>query len=350
MLKESLLSERQKELLALVVESHIQSAQPVGSRVLLDENQLPWSSATVRNELAELETEGYLSHLHTSSGRVPTDKGYRFYIDCLIQIKKCPKPVQDVLTAQVSQLGNRIGHVLHQIAELVSQYSSYTGLALTVESQMDVLKKIHLVLLEMGKVLVVLLNSVGIDREFVIACDVGVNQESLDRVSQFLSQTLEGERFSGFDHDRFFLQLQGIPELSELVSDVLKQVRNSVHTGPTMTTTGLSKLLDKPEFEYSSAAKEVLAVLEDTQTMTKILDSFLTTKAPTVVIGKEHDVPQLEGCSLVTVPVLHAGQPMGVLGLLGPKRMAYNQVLPLMYEVQQVFQTTLKGGFTHDRI
>jgi heat-inducible transcriptional repressor len=180
---------RKKVILDKVIESYISTAEPVGSKVIQETCNLELSSATIRNELNELEKDGYLTQLHTSSGRIPTDKGYRLFVDSVIQNKILPLEQRKNFENKIKLIETNINSILYQITEIMTEVIDYTTIVITPDIYMETLKIIHFILVDIDRVLVVLLNSLGVNREFLIEfAGNNLAQDDLNKISQFLTK------------------------------------------------------------------------------------------------------------------------------------------------------------------
>lgn len=329
---------RKCRILESTIRSYIDTAEPVGSNSLLKKNQFDCSSATIRNVLGELEDEGYLTHVHRSSGRVPTDKGYRLYVDSLMHIKEFPKADQIEFIPDILSVGYGVQDVLNQIVEIVSNIIDYTTIVVMPNIFQDTLKVIHLVLVDLDKVLLVLMDSVGTNQEFLLTVSENVNQEELNKISKVLTKKLEGKSISNINEQAFAGLISELPHFKKLLKSLGKEVRHvkrGLKKSNPLLSKGVSKMLTLPEFKNVEYTRRVIELLEENKLFSQLLADYLTNKDHKVLIGSEMRVENLEDCSLVISSVKIENEPVGGIGVLGPRRMAYPTIVPMVKEISK---------------
>jgi heat-inducible transcriptional repressor len=337
--------ERKHLILNTAIQHYIETAEPVGSKLLVDRYKFNLSSATIRSELNELEREGYLSHVHTSSGRVPTDKGYRFYVDNIVPRAKTAVPTQ--LQLQLQQANLNLQGVLANVSEVMSSLIDYTTIVLTPDLYQETLKTAHLILVDLDKVLVVLLHSAGINSEHLLQLSDKIDQENLDKIAKLLSRKLEGKPVYELNEDFVLSLSRELPDLvDELksLSKAVSQLRQSNQKRQNLLTKGMSNMIKLPEFKNIELTQRVLSLLEESKVLVNVLTEFSKQSPCQVVIGQETNVESLAECSLIVSQIGHETEPQGVIGILGPKRMAYTHVLPMVQSVTQHINTHLQKG------
>ncbi len=340
---DSALTERQKTILEATVTDFIETAEPVGSKSLIEAKGFSLSSATIRNDLSELEDKGYLTHVHTSSGRVPTDKGYRMYVDSLMTLQKLPPEQRQILNKQLAMIGNNVSDVLAQLTDVVSSLMDYTTLVLTPDIWRETLKVVHLVLLDLDKVLVVLLSSAGVNQEFVMSLE-GLAQADLDRLSRLLTQKLEGKAAYQLTEDLFAELVSELPHfkiaLTQLGTEIKRLVQS--HKSRKLMSKGTSKMLRLPEFKNVEVTQKVLETLEESKVLCHLLDRYMNpSTSQKTLIGEETQVENLKECSLVFTPVMRDDEPVALVGVLGPKRMMYPVVVPMIDRIGRMVSHSL---------
>lgn len=332
---ESQLGHRKKILLETAITSYIDTAEPVASQAL--QCQLPFalSSATIRHELSELEAAGYLTHVHTSSGRVPTDKGYRLYVDSLMQAKDLDVESKRRVLGHLRRINANVSDVLNQMSVIVASMLNYPTLVLTPDICRESLKVIHLISVDIDKILVVLLNSVGVNHEFLVKISDYVDQDSLNRISQLLTKKLEGKTLDGISPTDFGSLIGELPEFKGLLTRLQSEVKTVVshHRHQNLITQGVAQLVQLPDFQDLQVMQQVIRTIEEARTLCGLLSEAMVEGPKTVVIGSENPVPELQSCSMVMAPIKIDQTVSGVIAVLGPKRMAYTQVVPLVSEI-----------------
>ncbi len=338
-------SKRREAILHTAVQHYIETAEPVGSKVMADRYDFKVSPATIRHELNELEKEGFLGHVHTSSGRIPTDKGYRFYVDSVLaKPGSVPLPVD----VPVYQIGQNIQDVLSHVSDVMSSLIDYTTIVLTPDLYQETLKMAHLILVDMDKVLVVLLHSAGVNSEFLVQLNNNIDQDDLNKISKLLSSKLDGKPVYELNEQLILGLEKDLPELSLALKDLalsVSQLRKSNQKRQQLLAKGVSNMIRLPEFKNIELTQKVLSLLEENKVLGNLLTEFSRRSSVcNVMIGQEMNVEGLSECSLILSPVGHESEPTGVIGVLGPKRMAYSQVLPMVQSVTQHINTHLQKG------
>lgn len=330
-----MLDERKRQVLKATVINYIETAEPVGSKYLTEKHQFHCSPATVRHELNELEKDGYLTQVHTSSGRVPTDKGYRFYVDCLMPKQGLNKTQQAQLSRNLLALGHDLQDVLQCMSRILSSVLNYTAIILTPDIYQETLKAIQFVLADLNKIWVLLLNSSGLNQEFSFQISAKTSQDELNVISSFLTQYFYGEQISSIRKEvlqELAFRLPALNVLLEEFSDELQILVSENFRNREMVIQGISNMITLPEFRDPDLTQKVLATLEESQNLLRVLSSYNTADEK-VIIGHENTVENLWDCSMVIAPYTINNRPAGAIGILGPKRMTYEITIPVIHYV-----------------
>ncbi len=322
------LSERKKLILKSLVEAHIEGGEPVGSKSIMQSNLLTCSSATIRNEMAELEQMGYLVQPHTSAGRVPSELGYRFYVDTLVE--QYAKTTREVV--QINQLLKakmaEIDQILDTASRLASSMTNYTGIAIKPKASSVTMSKFELISIDGQQFAMVMITSGGTVKTKKVKAPGEATPELLRRLAELLNENLCGK---GAD----MITLPIIMELENamgdgayLVNPAVKcvwEVMNEIDGGE-MRLAGVNRLLNYPEYSDTQQFGQLLGTLED---QNEILDlvSGADSDEINVLIGSESPVKVMNNSALVFKPIKKNGRTVGVIGVLGPRRMNYKQVL-----------------------
>ncbi|MBT5954230.1 heat-inducible transcription repressor HrcA [bacterium] len=334
------MEKRQKIILKEAIANYIQSAEPVGSKLLVEKLNFSVSSATVRNELKTLETLGFLKQVYTSSGRIPTDEGYRWYVDFLEESDTL-SPVSAVNTQLEIIAVQKVKTTLNHVAKVMSSLMDYTAIVLTPDIYKMALKVVHMVLLDLNKVLVVLLNNLGDNQEFVFNLRQRMSQDELNKVSQIITAKMEGMPF--FESSDLVLrhlvnEFPNYASVFEVLNQEVERLSSFHETRESINVHGVSKMIQLPEFKNVEMTKNVLTELEENRFLTELISSHICREDGRVVIGKEFNNEKLEECSLVISPVKSRGVQAGAIGVLGPKRMKYSYVIPLVKQISDQVQ------------
>lgn len=327
------LDERKKSILHAIIDDYINTAEPVGSRTLARKHGLGLSSATIRNEMADLEEMGYLTQPHTSAGRIPSDKGYRFYVDQLMESSELTVEemysIEDAMETQI----NELSQLLKQASGVMSQITKYTSMAATPGKQNSILKTVQVVPVEKGKALIVVLANAGIIKNSLINIPETVLPEHLTTVSNIFNDKLKGLTIDS-------INASVIKEIELLLGNersVLHPVLNGVADCinqidcPEIYLDGTINMLNYPEFSDVVRAREFLNLMAAKDVLRKILNNVNRQgDYITVTIGEENKIVEMKDCSLVTTTYSLGNVVVGTLGVIGPTRMEYSKVLAAM--------------------
>lgn len=338
------LSDRKKQILKAVVEAHIEGGEPVGSKYIVQNNLLSCSSATIRNEMAELEQLGYLEQPHTSAGRVPSEKGYRFYVDSLVE--QYAQATSDI--AKINHLlklkMSEIDQILDTASKLASSMTNYTGIAIKPRSNSVTMSRFELVPIDSHNFAIVMITSGGV----VKTKKVKVRSEYTPPVLSKLSQLLNSD-ICGLEADMINLPIimnleNELGDYAFLVNPAIKAIYEvtSELDGGELKYAGLNRLLEYPEYADTQHLSNLLGTLEE---QNEILDLVSSPERDdiNVLIGSESPVKVMNNSSLVFKPIKKDGKTVGVIGVLGPRRMDYKKVLRTIEEIGDSISDVIDG-------
>ena len=327
-----ILSERSRKILYAVVQSYINYPDPVGSRVVTKRYPFGLSPATVRNIMADLEDMGFLTQPYTSAGRVPTDLGYRFYVDSLVRESELNANIEveilQGLYRRLEILKNNIELLLSETTKSLSMLSHYLGIAMSPTPDMTTLRKINLLKYNADKVAVVLFTDEGLIRNKIIAVDADISQKDLNRIATYLNS-----EFSGFTFDEIKMKI--LKEMSRekiqcdhLISKAMRICKEALcFPLNELFISGLSEVLSLPDFADLTAIRELSKAVEDKHNIIKILDTLSELDGVQIFIGSENEPSELKKLSLVASPCIEDERPVGVVGIIGPTRMNYAKAI-----------------------
>ena len=331
-----MLDDRKTAILSAVVHEYISTAQPVGSSHLVDAPGVGVSSATVRNELAQLEQEGFLVQPHTSAGRIPTDKGYRYFVDNLTT----PGPLDSAQTAQIGDFftaaHGRLEEMLHQTSDLLANLTNSTSLVVGPTPAEVEVRSVQLVPLSSTHATVVVVFSNGAVESSTIELSDGCDDERLADAAAVLAHNLVGKKLSevttidGVEND-------AVVALAAMARDAVFQVSSDdyVYVGGTSSVAA--------SFDAVEVVRNILHTLEQQFVVVSLVRDVLD-RGMSVAIGGEHGVEPLAACSIVVSPVVVEGEHVGSVGVLGPTRMNYPQALATVGLVSERLGTRLEEG------
>lgn len=329
------LDKRKAFILATVVYEYVNTAEPVGSVTLAQKYNLGVSSATIRNEMAELEAGGYLVQPHTSAGRIPSDAGYRTYVDRLMQPEALTKDDTRRIRDQFREASRELGDVIEQTTRLLSGLSGNLAIAIAPSRDTHSFKHVQLIWLSARTSLVVVVTSAGVAAQRVVEWQTDVAADDLTRLSNALNSRLGGrvmEDVRAEDLEGICSELGASAEVREAVRGVFAQARQIGE--PELAAAGAQNLLDQPEFHDLRKLRAILRIVEEQRTLYDLIADELATDGPRnnqphVRIGHELGPDELAECSVVTVPYRFGDRAVGVLAILGPRRMPYARLIAL---------------------
>jgi heat-inducible transcriptional repressor len=313
------LDERKTSILRAIVQEYITTAQPVGSTHIAHAPGVHVSSATVRNEMAVLEQEGYLAQPHTSAGRVPTDKGYRFFVDHMTTPGRLDSVASQRVGIFFDSAHGRLEEMLHQTTNLLAQVTQHAAVVVGPRAEKATVRSVQVVGLSARHALVVAVLSNGTIDNQTIELDGDTSDVRLSAVSSHLQVTMIGRPLDGPDESRSSGEA-AVDTLAATARDALQQRGSDepVFVG------GASSMARA--FDAVDTVRSVLRTLEQQYVVVSLVRDILD-RGLTVAIGAEHGVEPLAACSVVVSPVMVEGEQVGTIGVLGPTRMDYPQAL-----------------------
>ena len=322
---------RKQSILRAVVNEFTTSAVPVGSQALQSRYFVNLSSATIRSELADLTDRGYLTQPHTSAGRVPTDSGYRYFVDFLMDLEPIPDRVQSFIADEMRAAPGDVQGMVERVAMTLASVTQNASVASAPQGSMARIKHVDLVSLEPKEVLMILLLEGNLLRQQVVDTTQPATQAQLTRMAARLNASLSGR--SSDDARRHYEQAPlGLEkELLGRVIAVLDVYEKGAES--LVVHDGVRNLLRHPEFAESSRVTQVLEVLEETRYLTVLLRQLIGDSDLQIVIGSENASSQLKGCTVVLTTYGPSDRLKGVLGVIGPTRMAYSQTVARLQAV-----------------
>ena len=330
------LSDRQKLILTLIIHEHIRTAQPVGSKTLVEKYNLTMSSATIRNEMADLTDYGLLRQPHTSAGRIPTEEGYRFFVGNLIQKTGLPTNTRRTITHQFYQSRQDVEQWLRLAASVLANQSQAASLVTAPHSDKAIFKHLELIATRGRQVLMVLVLMGGEIRQQFISLAESVPQERLSEIANLLSQLCVRCDANQMSHIRGQLDT-----LSQDILDILLVEMALIEDSATgeIYLDGMSNVLSEPEFAESDEARQALHVLEERSLLENLLATTMTNTdvgGIQVLIGGEGTWEELRQCSVVLARYGDPNTLTGSVGVLGPIRMPYDRTISTVRFVANV--------------
>jgi heat-inducible transcriptional repressor len=348
---EDVLSDRAQLLLRVLVESYIREGQPVGSRSLTRDSGLSLSSATVRNVMADLEEYGFVSSPHTSAGRVPTDKGYRFFVDTLLRQRQrgTVDNVMDELRRRLEQEEDRDPKALVAVAsQVLSSLTHLAGVVTIPRQPHQSLSQIEFLPLSDNRVLVVMVVNSRDVQNRIVQLDRHYSAEELRRAANFLNQQFGGKELSQVRSDIVAELAQTGATLNQLMLDAIRVAQQVVgepgkQGEPEYVIAGETNLMEFAELSNVDKLRRLFDAFTAKRDILHLLDQSLHAEGVQIFIGQESGYQILDDCSLVTAPYTLDNETVGVLGVIGPTRMAYDRIIPIVDVTARLLGSALKS-------
>ncbi|MCF2555054.1 heat-inducible transcriptional repressor HrcA [Faecalicatena contorta] len=336
MLAEHGLSERKLKILHAIIQNYLETGEPVGSRTISKYTDLNLSSATIRNEMADLEELGYIMQPHTSAGRIPSDKGYRLYVDMLMEEKE-----QELSEMQEQMLdkADKMEKLLKQAAKVLATSTNYATMVSTPVSNANKIKFIQLSAVDEEQIIAVIVLGGNVIKNKIISMDEPISNENLLKLNMLLNTTLNGMSIEEINLGLIARLKEQAGIHSEVIGNVLDAVADAIQIDEDMQiyTSGATNIFKYPELSDKQSAQEIISAFEEKQQLTELVTKTLSQEDNTgiqVYIGDETPVQNMKDCSVVTATYELGDGMKGTIGIIGPKRMDYEHVLKSMKRLQ----------------
>ena len=336
MVTEHGLSDRKMKILHAVIKNYLETGEPVGSRTISKYTDLNLSSATIRNEMADLEELGYILQPHTSAGRIPSDKGYRLYVDMLMEEKE-----QELSEMQEQMLdkADKMEQLLKQAARVLASNTNYATMVSTPMNNSNKIKFIQLSMVDEEQVIAVIVLGGNVIKNKIIDVEEPLSNENLLKLNMLLNTTLNGMSIEEINLGLIARLKEQAGIHSSVISNVLDAVADAIQVEEDMQiyTSGATNIFKYPELSDNQSAQEIINAFEEKQQLTELVTQTLAKEDNTgiqVYIGDETPVQTMKDCSVVTATYELGDGMKGTIGIIGPKRMDYEHVLKSMKRLQ----------------
>lgn len=335
---------RRRKILEFIIQTYVETAAPVGSEAVCRRFHLRVSPATVRNVMGELEEQAFLTHPHTSAGRVPTTRGYRYYVDLLMSPEVLAEEDVQAIQALKSQPGDDPLDLLHTACRVIADVSGQVSAVLAPRMTQSVLRRIDLIPVNPRRVLGLLMTTEGLLKHTFLELQEAVDADELDRISRFLNEELEGQVLSTVEER---LQ-QALTDASNAFNYLYKRAQELwtlggfIESGETVFVEGSSRLLAQPEFRDAHRSRPMLEALESQGPIVTVLKETMAQGQPRTTIGSEHTVPALRECSVVSAPYRVGSRVAGALGVIGPTRMEYARMVSVVGQMAEAVSRAME--------
>lgn len=347
-MSKDIMDDRSKRVLCSVVESYIRNPEPVGSRFVTRRYALGFSSATIRNIMADLEEIGFLSQPHTSAGRIPTDKGYRFYVDYILDIHETGHDVE--LEQFFMKLNNKLENIRREFnintmfseaTDAISTLTNYIGVITPPRPQCTTFKRLDLIRYRTDRVVAILLTNEGIIINKIIHIPPSYTQDDLNKITDYLNS-----EYSGYTLDKVMSLLTEKVSIekgqyNDLLTRTIKIYEEALSlAAEDIFVSGLHDAINLPDFSDISKIKELSRAIKEKHLILGLLNEFADIEGVQVIIGNENPISELKSLSIVASTYKDKERNMGVIALLGPRRMDYSMAINMVDNVAKLISKT----------
>jgi heat-inducible transcriptional repressor len=331
---------RTQHLLKTLINHHIADGQPVGSKTLTTSSGLDLSSASIRNIMKDLEDAGFISSPHTSAGRIPTHKGYRFFVDSLVTMKSPNKADLDILQSSLQTSNSK--DLVNITADILSSMTNFAGVVMLPKAKKISFKHIEFLNLSKQRILVIIVTSDGSVQNRVLDTQEEYDQSTLIEASNFFNDHYK-------DLDISKIKEKIIDELSTMKKNMTNLMSAAVELSinpkldENLILTGQGKLLDTVDLSQNvKSIKKIIELFEKKTALLQLLEKSHHSSGMQIFIGEESGYQALDECSIVTAPYQSDGEVLGILGVIGPTRMAYERVIPIVDITAKMLSKSIK--------
>lgn len=370
--------QRKRKVLHSVIHEYVRTGKPVGSHTVVDTGRLDLSSATIRNILSDLEQEELIMHPHTSAGRVPTDKGYRSYVDSLIELQRLAIREQTRIQREYETRIKEIEGLMSQTSKMLSSISHYTGFVMTPKLEKNIFSHMELVPISGHRILVAMITQSGLTRHFIVNTQMVLPRERLRSISRIINQSFQGQTLKEVQlrmMERLDTVMQEYRDMITLAKEIGLEIKK--FSTSAIYLDGTSNILSLPDFTKADDQQDIFKIIEEKQILMNLLEKDLlqesdesfsdrphpnerkdsrrkkgkfdqqTAKSPHsshvhIRIGSENTIKAMQNLSLVSSTYQLADKTVGVLGILGPKRMEYPKMIALVDYISHMMNRVLK--------
>lgn len=332
------LTQRQQNILLAIVMDYIATAEPVGSRTISKKYDLNLSPATIRNDMSDLEELGLLKQPHSSAGRIPSDLGYRKFVDFLMQRHELPESDKNLIKNIQSNNLSNLEHIIEQSARVLSALSNTVAIIQFPESDKDFVKHFRILPINDLTFVIVIVSSTGKVNDYLVKLDSPVNEAFFDKVSEYFNVEIIGTPMSMLQKKLSDL-VTGNLEYDKILKSIYRSIKENLsYEKSKICVTGTSNLLKEPEFLQNDKAHSLVNFFEGESKLKEFSDVFMEAGSslsdkPIILIGQEISITQLQDCSLIVGSYNVGNSITGAIGLLGPTRMQYSKSVATLEEM-----------------
>ena len=333
-----MLDDRKKRILQAIVDEYVNTAEPVSSGAISKKKGLDFSSATIRNEMSELEKSGYLEKTHTSSGRIPSVKGYRLYVDELLKEDNISLEEIKYIKEKLQIKADQIEDLTKIASNTLSEITHYTTVAIGPKVTKQIIKEIKFVLLGSRMLMAVILTNTGMIKETIINFGEDIYEDQIETINLLFNSKLQGKPLEKINEPLDEYIFTEMKSSASMIKTIIEQLNKVIYEESKLYLEGTNKSFDLPELSKAETARNFINILENKSEVVDLLDNEIS-KDINVYFGDELDDENLKDFSIVTLK--SDEKDLGTIGIIGPKRMNYSKIISVMRYIQRLID---QGG------
>lgn len=333
-----MLDDRKKRILQAIVDEYVNTAEPVSSGAISKKKGLDFSSATIRNEMSELEKSGYLEKTHTSSGRIPSVKGYRLYVDELLKEDNISLEEIKYIKEKLQIKADQIDDLTKIASNTLSEITHYTTVAIGPKVTKQIIKEIKFVLLGSRMLMAVILTNTGMIKETIINFGEDIYEDQIETINLLFNSKLQGKPLEKINEPLDEYIFTEMKSSASMIKTIIEQLNKVIYEESKLYLEGTNKSFDLPELSKAETARNFINILENKSEVVDLLDNEIS-KDINVYFGDELDDENLKDFSIVTLK--SDEKDLGTIGIIGPKRMNYSKIISVMRYIQRLID---EGG------
>ena len=337
------LNERAQIVLHSIIENYIQFSEPIGSRTLSKSIGITLSPATIRNIMSDLAELGYLIQNHTSAGRVPTDKAYRFYVNSLASPASIPQQMKEKISQVSNEQGSQIETILAEAVRMLAELTKFACVLSTPKASVSRLQRIELIKISEDRILVILVTKAGVVRDKIIFSKESHTQDFLNLVAEFLNNKFKDHSMQEIREEIHQSMVDDRNRYHDLLAHAVRLGKKAFELNQPgeMLIDGQMNLLLDSHFHEQSSVRSLIDAFDQKSAILKILDDSMKKKGVRIYIGIENDLKQLQGCSLITASYRNNQNVLGSIGVVGPTSMDYKRIISMVDYTAKILSKTI---------
>lgn len=330
-----MLDDRKKRILQAIVDEYVNTAEPVSSGAITKKQGLDFSSATIRNEMSELEKGGYLEKTHTSSGRIPSVKGYKLYVEELLKEDKLSIDEIKYIKEKLQTKVNQIEELTKIATNTLSEVTHYTTVAIGPKVNKQIIEEIKFILLGNRKLMAIIMTNTGLIKETIINFEEDIYDEQVQAINLLFNSKLKGKPLEQINEPLDEYIMTEMKSSVNMIKTIIEQLNKIIYQESQLYLEGTNKSFDLPELKEADTARSFINILENKAEVVDLLDNELSQDI-NVYFGEEFEDENLKDFSIITLK--SDDKDIGTIGIIGPKRMDYSKVISVMRYIQKLIK------------